>query len=80
VGGDQVFGARSSATTGNTTSFSNDFFPDCNELFDNLNMGNNTDVNVVVVTIVAASHVLPYMIFPFLFQILIEFLVLVFTQ
>ncbi|KAK1607590.1 hypothetical protein QYE76_031263 [Lolium multiflorum] len=46
--GNQVFGERSGATTGSTTSSSDDeflhtdnFFPDLNDFFDNLNMGDN---------------------------------------
>jgi hypothetical protein len=35
-------------TTNNTDSFPNDdFFPDVNDLFGNLNMGDNTDLAVV---------------------------------
>ncbi|KAK1619091.1 hypothetical protein QYE76_024608 [Lolium multiflorum] len=48
VRGNQVFGERSGATTGSTTSSSDDeflhtdnFFPDLNDFFDNLNMGDN---------------------------------------
>jgi hypothetical protein len=74
VRGDQVFGERFSVTTGITTSTDNDFpddgfFPDINDLFGNLNMGNNID---------AAAQAAPYMILSSLFQILLEFLVLAF--
>ncbi|KAK1613375.1 hypothetical protein QYE76_037048 [Lolium multiflorum] len=48
VRGNQVFGERSGATTGSTTSSSDDeflhtdnFFPDLSNFFDNLNMGDN---------------------------------------
>ncbi|KAK1693675.1 hypothetical protein QYE76_010372 [Lolium multiflorum] len=48
VRGNQVFGERSGATTGITTSSSDDeflhtdnFFPDLSDFFDNLNMGDN---------------------------------------
>ncbi|KAK1693830.1 hypothetical protein QYE76_010527 [Lolium multiflorum] len=48
VRGNQVFGERSGATTGITTSSSDDeflhtdnFFPNLSEFFDNLNMGDN---------------------------------------
>ncbi|KAK1685046.1 hypothetical protein QYE76_045894 [Lolium multiflorum] len=48
VRGNQVFGERSGATTGSTTSSSDDeflhtdnFFPDLSDFFDNLNMGDN---------------------------------------
>ncbi|KAK1668381.1 hypothetical protein QYE76_056540 [Lolium multiflorum] len=48
VRGNQVFGERFGATTGSTTSSSDDeflhtdnFFPDLSDFFDNLNMGDN---------------------------------------
>lgn len=46
---DQVFGERLRAAIGNTTSsyheFPNDdYFPDVDDLFGNLNMGDNTNV------------------------------------
>ncbi|KAK1648856.1 hypothetical protein QYE76_066661 [Lolium multiflorum] len=68
VRGNQVFGERSGATTGITTSSSDDeflhtdnFFPDLSDFFDNLNMGDND----------AAAK---YVILSFLFQFLLEFL------
>jgi hypothetical protein len=73
VRGNQVFGERSGATTGITTSSSDDeflhtdnFFPDLSDFFDNLNMGDND----------AAAK---YVIFLFLFQFLLEFLLLVYV-
>ena len=81
VRGDQVFGERLRATTGNTTSSSDndfpddDFFPDVNNLFDNLNMGDNTDAAAAAA---AAAPAAPYVILTFLYQILLEFLVLLF--
>jgi hypothetical protein len=71
VRGNQVFGERSGATTGSTTSSSDDeflhtdnFFPDLSDFFDNLNMGDND----------AAAK---YVILSFLFQFMLEFLLLV---
>ena len=70
--GNQVFGERSGATTGITTSSSDDeflhtdnFFPDLSDFFGDLNMGDND----------AAAK---YVILSSLFQFLLEFLGLVF--
>ncbi|KAK1616127.1 hypothetical protein QYE76_021644 [Lolium multiflorum] len=77
VRGNQVFGERLRATTGNTTSsddeFSNDdFLPDIDNLFGNLNMGDNNQDP-------AAAADVGWFIYPsFSFQILLEFLVLLF--
>jgi hypothetical protein len=73
VRGDQVFGERSSATTGNTTSSNDDFFLDVNDLFGNLNMDDNIDANAA-----AAAQAAPYVTLSSLCQILLEFLVLAF--
>ena len=84
VRGDLVFGERSRATTGNTTSSSDDefpdpdFFPDVNNLLGNLNMGDN-DVGTGAAAAAAAAAAAPYVILSLLFQILLEFLVLVFA-
>jgi hypothetical protein len=43
VKGNQVSGKHLLWTTGNKTSFDDDFFHDVNDLFANLNMGYNTD-------------------------------------
>ena len=71
VRGNQVFGERSGATTGSTTSSSDDeflhtdnFFPDLSDFFDNLNMGDN-------------DAAVKYVILSFLFQFMLELLVLV---
>jgi hypothetical protein len=71
VRGNQVFGERSGATTGITTSSSDDeflhtdnFFPDLSDFFGNLNMGDND----------AAAK---YVILSSLFQFLLQFLLLV---
>ncbi|KAK1695487.1 hypothetical protein QYE76_012184 [Lolium multiflorum] len=58
--GNQVFGDRLRATTGNTTSsddeFPNDdFFPDIDDLFCNLNMGDNNDDVVAAANIADAA-------------------------
>jgi hypothetical protein len=41
-------------------------------------MGDNTDANVVAVSTALAAQVSPYVILPFLVQILLEFITLVF--
>ncbi|KAK1693450.1 hypothetical protein QYE76_010147 [Lolium multiflorum] len=58
----QVFGERSGATTGSTTSSSDDeflytdnFFPDLSDFFDNLNMGDNDAVKQINSSSVAAA-------------------------
>ena len=78
--GDQVFGERFRATTDNTTSSTDDdfpnpdFYPDIDDLLSNLNMGDN-DVTAAA----AAAPAAPYVILSLLFQILLEFLILVFA-
>jgi hypothetical protein len=73
VRGNQVFGERLRATTGNTISSDNefpndDFFPIIDDLFGNLNMGANTDVVVVAAnSVAAAANPAPYVFLPFLF-------------
>ena len=68
VRGNQVFGERFCATTGNTTSSSDDeflhsdnFFPDLAGFFGNLNMGDNVDVTA------SAARAVPYVILTILF-------------
>ncbi|KAK1610537.1 hypothetical protein QYE76_034210 [Lolium multiflorum] len=56
----KVFGERLRVTTGNTTSFNSDFpndnfFPDIDNLFGNLNMGENQDVAAANITAAAAA-------------------------
>ena len=82
--GNQVFGERFSATTGNTTSSSDDeflnidtFFPDLNDFFGNLNMGNKSDA--ANDDSAAAANVAPYVILSILFQFLLELLGLSFV-
>ena len=72
-------------TTGNTTSsddeFANDdFFPDIDNLFGNLNMADNQDPAVAanIVAAAAAANAGRYIYLSFSFQILLEFLVLLF--
>ena len=87
VRGDQVFGERSRATTDGTTSSSDDefpdpgFFPDVSNLLGNLNMGENLNAAAAAAaaTAAAAASAAPYVILSLLFQILLEFLVLVFA-
>jgi hypothetical protein len=84
VRGNQVFGECLRATTSNTTSsdddFPNDdFFPDIENLFGNLNMGDNQDAAAANITAAAAAaNAGRYMFLSFSFQILLEFLVLPF--
>ena len=83
---DRVFGERSRATTDGTTSSSDDefpdpgFFPDVSNLLGNLNMGDNTDsaATAANAAAAAAANTGPYVLPPFLFQIFIKFLVLLF--
>ena len=82
--GNQVFGERSRAITGITTSSSDDeflhndnFFPDLNDFFGNLNMGDNNDAAIAAAA--AAANVAKYVILSTLFQFLLEFLGLVFV-
>ena len=76
VRGDQAFGERLRATTGNTTSSSDhdfpddNFFPDVNNLLGNLNMGDNNDAAAAVAA--AAAPAAPYVFFSFLFEIMLE--------
>jgi hypothetical protein len=81
VGDNHVFGKRLRATTGNTTSsddeFSNDhFFPDIDNLFGNLNMGDNVDAAAAAAA--SAANARPHVFFYSMFQILLEFLLLLF--
>ncbi|KAK1666337.1 hypothetical protein QYE76_054496 [Lolium multiflorum] len=60
VRGNQVFEKRLRATTGNTTSSDNefpnkDFFPDIDNLFGSLNMGDNVDATVAAANAAAAA-------------------------
>ena len=81
VRGNQVFTERICATTGNTTSSSDDeflntdnFFPDdLDTFFGNLNMGDNTDAT----TAAAATNAAPYVILSIMFQFMLEFLFVV---
>jgi hypothetical protein len=59
-GGNQFFGERLRTTTSNTTSSdeefpNNDFFPDVDDLFGNLNMGENIDVDDAATNAVVAQ-------------------------
>jgi hypothetical protein len=66
------------ATRRHPSDFPNDdFFPNVDELFSNLNMVDNTNI-VVVAANVAAANAGTYVFLSFIFQILIEFLVLLF--
>jgi hypothetical protein len=80
VRGNPTFGNRLRMTTGYTQS-SNDEFPN-DEFFpgiSNLNMGDNSDTTVVAnVNATAALNVAPYVFQESMFQLLLEFLVLVF--
>ena len=73
VRGNQVFGERLRATTGNTNLFDNefpndDFFPDIDNLFGNLNMGDNTDAAATAnIVAAAAANAGPYVFLSFLF-------------
>jgi hypothetical protein len=44
-----------------------DFFPNVNDLFGNLKMGDNTDIDVA-----ATANAAPYVFLSFLFQILLD--------
>jgi hypothetical protein len=64
-----VFGELLRATTGSTTPFddefpNDDFFPDIDDLFGNLNMGDNTDVAADAANIAtsAAANAGPYVL------------------
>ena len=84
--GNQVFGERLRATTGNTNLFDNefpndDFFPDIDNLFGNLNMADNQDPAAaanIAAAAAAAANTERYIYLSFSFQILLEFLVLLF--
>jgi hypothetical protein len=76
---DQVFGERLHVTTANATSSDNEFpnddlFPDVDDLFGDLSMGDNTDDDAPA----AAAQVAPYVTLFSRCWILLEFLVLVF--
>ena len=80
VRGDQVFGERSRATTDDTTSSSDDefpdpdFFPDMSNLLGNLNMGENLNAAgaAAAATAAAAAPATPYVILSFLYEIMLE--------
>jgi hypothetical protein len=79
VRGIKFFRERLRATTDNTTSSddefpNNDFFPEVEELFSNLNMGGNTKV-AAIATANTASDVANTE--PYVFLGLLEFIVLV---
>jgi hypothetical protein len=76
VRGNQVFGERLRATTDNTTSSDDDFFPE----FGNLNLGDNQDTTAanIAATAAAAANAGRYTFLSSSFQILLEFLVLLF--
>ena len=81
VRGNQVFGERSRATTGTTTSSTGDeflhrdnFFPDnLDTFFGNLNMGDNDDTANAAAA-AAAANAAKYVIRSRLLQFLLEFL------
>ena len=70
VRGDQVFWERPRATTGNTTSSSDDdfpnpdFYPDVRDLFNDLDMGDNDTA--------VAAPVAPYVFLSFLYEIMVD--------
>ena len=70
VRGDQVFGERPRATTGNTTSSSDDdfpnpdFYPDVRDLFNDLNMGDNDTA--------AAASAAPYVFLSLLYEVMVD--------
>ena len=74
VRGDQVFGERFRATTGNTTSSTDDdfpnpdFYPDIDDLLGNLNMGDNDAAAAAA----AAAPAAPYVILSLLYEIMLE--------
>ena len=81
VRGDQVFGERPRATTGNTTSSSDDdfpnpdFYPDIGDLFNDLNMGDNADAAAVAAAAAAAAAAAPaapYVLLSFLYEIILD--------
>ncbi|KAK1626502.1 hypothetical protein QYE76_000817 [Lolium multiflorum] len=80
VRGNRVFGERLLATTGKTTSSdefpNNDFFLDIDNLFGNLNMGDNNQDAANIAA--AAANVGQNAFLSSSFQILLEFLVLLF--
>jgi hypothetical protein len=82
--GNQFFGERLRVTIGNMTSSDNEFpnddlFPDIDNLFGNLNMGNNQDAaNIAATAAAAAANAGRFTFMSSLFQILLEFLVLLF--
>ena len=76
--GDKVFGERFRATTGfitdaNDTFPNDDFFPDIDDLFDD--MGDNTNNGHASASV---QYVLISPMFRFMFQIMVQFLVLAF--
>ena len=77
VRGDQVFGERFRATTGNTTSSTDDdfpnpdFYPDIDDLLGNLNMGDN-DATAAAAAAAAAAPAAPYVILSLLYEIMFE--------
>ena len=78
VRGDQVFGERPRATTGNTTSSSDDdfpkpdFYPDIRKLFNDLNMGDNDTAAAAAAAAVAAAPAAPYVFLTFFYEIVLE--------
>ena len=78
VRGDQVFGERPRATTGNTTAFSDDdfpnpdFYPDIRDLFNDLNMGDNDTAAAAT----AAAPAAPYVLLSFLYEIILDLFVI----
>ena len=75
VRGDQVFGERPRATTGNTTSSSDDdfpnpdFYPDIRDLFNDLNMGDN---DTAAAAAADAAPAAPYVLLTFFYEIVLE--------
>jgi hypothetical protein len=78
VRGNRTLGERLGATTGNTTSSDEDFFPNINNIFGNLNMADNQDAANITVVVAAVANARRYAFMSSLFQILLEFLVLLF--
>ena len=72
VRGDQVFGERPRATTRNTTSTSDDdfpnpdFYPDVRDLFNDLDMGDNDTT--------ATAPATPYVFLSLLYEIMVDLL------
>ena len=76
--GCQIFEERPRATTGNTTSSSDDYFPNpyfypnvC-DLFNDLNMGDNDTAAAAAATAAAAAPAAPYVLLSFLYKIMVE--------